>query len=103
MNGNIQGFECVEYEVHTNVSGSNSSLIDTLPDRIYCYTGWDPAIDYISFSEIDPIADFSNGWAIAPEPCPTTPPPSINCRDYDGDNAACKAHWGFYSFERRSA
>ena len=93
LNVNIPGVEFVEYQVHTNVSGSTCSLIDTLPDRIYCYTGWDPAIDYISFSEIDPIADFSTGWAVAPEPCPTSPPPTDPCRIYDGNSAACKDHY----------
>lgn len=71
----IDGVTPDEYRVHTNLSDLTCTLISSPPDRIYCASGWNPAINTVGFTETEPAVDVSVNWSISPEACPTEPPP----------------------------
>lgn len=89
----IDGVTFDEYRVSTNISPLTCVLLDTPPDRIYCYSGFDPTIFRIDFYDTDPLVSFPVSWTISPEACPTLPPPALRqCTDFTTETT-CNAQY----------
>lgn len=87
----IDGVTFDEYRVSTNISPLTCVLLDTPPDRIYCYSGFDPAIFRLDFYDTNPLVSFPVSWTIAPEACPT-PIPVDPCNQYTNYETCEKQH-----------